>query len=208
VSNDLGSWQPATLAEVARLFASFPRPWWVAGGMAIELAVGGAFRTHDDIDVMVLRRDHLAVREALRQWDLWAADPPGTLRPWLDGETLPSHVHDIWCRPHPRAGWQLQVMIDESAGDIWTSRRNRGIRRPVAQLGHTSSAGLPFLAPEVQLFYKAADVRPKDQQDFDAVLPCLDIDQRRWLEHALAATSPGHPWERAVRQRPGVQLRD
>jgi hypothetical protein len=32
------------------------------------------------------------------------------------------------------------------------------------------------------------------------VLPCLDIDQRRWLEHALAATSPGHPWERVVRQ--------
>lgn len=39
--------------------AGFPGPWWIAGGFAIELATGRAIRPHDDIDVGLLRSDHL-----------------------------------------------------------------------------------------------------------------------------------------------------
>ncbi|CAI7977465.1 hypothetical protein FRAHR75_350031 [Frankia sp. Hr75.2] len=75
-----GHWEPASLAEVASIFAAFPAPWWIAGGYAIELAVGNQFREHSDIDVAVLRRDQLAVQRVLVGWEWWAADPPGTLR--------------------------------------------------------------------------------------------------------------------------------
>ncbi|MEU7788062.1 amino acid transporter [Amycolatopsis sp. NPDC049159] len=186
------TWDPATPAEVAVLFASAGVPWWIAGGYAIELAVGHAFRAHADVDVLFLRRDQAAVQAALPSWEWWAADPPGTLRPWLPGEVLPPGVDDVWCRPGPSAPWRIQIMLDETEGDEWISRRNPAVRRPVSRLGAVSAGGIPYLAPEVQLLAKARDTRPKDERDFTAALPVLDTAQRRWLAAALA---PDHPWQ-------------
>lgn len=188
------TWDPAPLSEVASLFSAAAVPWWVAGGYAIELAVGRAFRDHADVDVLVLRRDQLAVQETLGSWEWWAADPPGTLRPWRRGELLPAGVDDVWCRPSAAAPWRIQVMLDETEGDEWVSRRNPAVRRAVAGLGGVSADGIPYLAPEVQLFAKARDTRPKDEQDFAAALPVLDGPQRQWLAEALRKTFGEHPW--------------
>ncbi|WP_328617985.1 amino acid transporter [Amycolatopsis sp. NBC_00355] len=194
------TWDPAPLSEVVTLFSQVRAPWWIAGGYAIELAVGHAFRAHDDIDVLLLRRDQAAVQEALPSWEWWAADPPGTLRPWRPGEILPPAVHDVWCRPGPSAPWRIQVMLDESADGEWFSRRNPGLRRPVAGLGRLSADGIPYLATEVQLFSKSGRPRPKDEQDFTAVLPVLDAAQRRWLADALGTA---HPWHDRLIVIPG-----
>jgi hypothetical protein len=185
------SWEPARPAEVAELFSRVGVPWWIAGGYAIELAVGRAFREHADIDVLLLRRDQLAVQEALASWEWWAADPPGTLRPWERGEFLGHGIDDVWCRPSASAPWRIQIMLDEAEGDEWVSRRNPALRRPLGELGARSPDGLPYLAPEVQLFAKAHGTRPQDEQDFAAVLPVLDAAQRRWLAEAL---EDSHPW--------------
>lgn len=188
------SWDPASPAEVAALFAQLRSPWWIAGGYAIEFAVGHAFREHGDVDVLLLRRDQLAVQEALSSWEWWAADPPGTLRPWLPGEHLAAGVDDVWCRPGPAEPWRIQIMLDASEGAEWVSRRNPAVRRAVAGLGAVSVDGIPYLTPEVQLFAKARGTRPKDEQDFAAALPILDDAQRRWLREALATTYDRHPW--------------
>ncbi|MEV6623520.1 amino acid transporter [Amycolatopsis sp. NPDC051106] len=188
------TWDPAPLSEVASLFSAAAVPWWVAGGYAIELAVGRAFRDHADVDVLVLRRDQLAVQEALASWEWWAADPPGTLRPWRRGEVLPAGVDDVWCRPSASAPWRIQVMLDETEGDEWVSRRNPAVRRAVTGLGNVSADGIPYLQPEVQLFAKARDTRPKDEQDFAAALPVLDASRRQWLADALRTTFGAHPW--------------
>ncbi|WP_374208167.1 MULTISPECIES: hypothetical protein [Streptomyces] len=50
--------------------------------------------------------------------------------------------------------------------------------RYLAQGGRTSPSGIPYLAPEVQLFYKAKATRDKDETDFEAVLPLLEEGQR------------------------------
>ncbi len=186
------SWEPASPAEVAELFAQVRTPWWIAGGYAIELAVGRAFREHADVDVLLLRRDQLAIQEALPAWEWWAADPPGTLRPWARGEVLGDDVDDVWCRPSAAAPWRIQFMLDKAEGAEWVSRRNPAVRREIAALGGVSAGGIPYLAPEVQLFAKAHDTRPKDEQDFAAALPVLDAAQRRWLAQAL---DYNHPWQ-------------
>lgn len=195
-----GTWDPITPAAVAELFAHLGAPWWLAGGYAVELAVGRPLREHGDIDVLVLRRDQATVQRALRDWEWWAADPPGVLRPWQPGEVLPPDVYDIWCRPAPDQPWQVQVMLDESSGRDWMSRRNPRVRRPIAALGRTSVDGIPYLAPEVQLFYKAEAPRPKDEHDFAQALTVLDATQRDWLRSALADTYRGHRWQRRLDQ--------
>ncbi|MEV0262558.1 amino acid transporter [Streptomyces sp. NPDC050617] len=216
-----GRWEPAPLPEVAALFSAGTAslagtagpagvagssrpvrgaPWWIAGGYAVELAVGRAFRDHGDIDVLLLRRDQLAAQRALPGWQWWAADPPGALRPWAAGEILPDHVHDIWCRPGPAEPWRIQVMLDESdgTGTEWISHRDSRVRRPVEALGALTPESVPYLAPEVQLYYKARDPRPKDEEDFAAALPVLSPGARRWLVAALDRTYGRHPWSRRV----------
>ncbi|MFJ8785292.1 nucleotidyltransferase domain-containing protein [Streptomyces sp. NPDC102476] len=189
-----GPWEPAALDDVATLFSSVEVPWWVAGGYAIELAVGYSFREHSDLDVLMLRRDQQVVQQLLPAWDWWAADPPGTLRPWQPGETLSADVHDIWCRPGPSEPWRIQIMLDEAEGQEWMSRRCAQVRRPIHLLGRNSHEGVPYLAPEVQLFYKARQPRPKDEKDFRAALPALDASQRRWLATAITQAYGDHPW--------------
>jgi len=198
-----GRWEPAQLTELISLFSKMPCPWWVAGGYAIEFAIGRSIRDHGDIDVMMLRRDQLHLQQALHDWEWWAADPPGTLRPWIPRERLRAVVHDIWCRPGPGEPWRIQVMLDESSGGQWVSRLDSGIRRPLTDIGNTSGDGISYLTPEIQLFYKAKSPRPKDEADFTAVLPFLAPAQRRWLGNALTQTFGEHPWrDRLSRAEP------
>ena len=197
-------WQPLTLDAVMDLFRDAPFPWWVAGGYAVELAVGSHVRPHDDVDILLLRRDHREAHELLATWDCWAADPPGTLRPWLAGETLPDTVHDVWCRETPEGPWRFQFMLDESDdnGTHWRSRRDPRVTRPVAGIGSRADAGIPYLRPEIQLFYKAKGRRPKDELDLAAALPLLGLPEREWLRQAITLTSgPDHAWLRDLGPR-------
>ncbi|MBL3807883.1 nucleotidyltransferase domain-containing protein [Streptomyces sp. BRB081] len=194
-----GAWEPASVTEVAALFSPLCELWWVAGGYAVEPAVGRAFRAHADIDVLLLREGQLAARRALAGWEWWAADPPGTLRPWAAGEILPPGVHDIWCGPGPYAPWRVQLMLDEAEDGHWVSRRDPRVRRPLGTLGATTPEGVPFLAPEVQLHHQAKARRPKDEEDFTAALPVLTVGQRRWLAETIEQTYGPHPWAERLR---------
>lgn len=194
-----GPWEPAPLAEVVELFTGLAAPWWVAGGYAVELAVGRAYREHADVDIAVLHRDHETVRRLLAGWDCWAADPPGTLRPWPVDEPLPSGVHDVWVREGEGGPWRFQLMLDESDGDQWVYRRDPRIRRPLESCTVTAGGGFPRIAPEIQLLYKAKDPRPKDEIDFTQVLPRLAEVEKRWLDEALATEHGAHPWRDRLR---------
>ncbi|MGW4562039.1 nucleotidyltransferase domain-containing protein [Streptomyces sp. NPDC004561] len=107
------------------MFAGADFPWWIAGGYAIELAVGRELRPHGDLDVLVLRRDQPLAREMLSDWDMHVADPPGAgrFRPWRPGETLEVPLHDIWCR---RTRDAL----------VGAAHAGRGRGRPVGLAGH------------------------------------------------------------------------
>jgi hypothetical protein len=183
-------WQPLSVIEVTALFADAPFTWGIAGGHALELFIREPIRDHDDIDVVVFRDEQRDVRRWLTGWQLYAADPPGSLRPWQKDEFLPVGVHDIWGHRLDADTWQLQLMLIEVEGGEWVSRRDPAIRGLRAGLIETHS-GVPCIRPEVQLIYKARNPRPKDQVDFDACLPHLSAEQRRWL---AAHLPEGHEW--------------
>lgn len=187
-------WAPLSVAEVVERFAGAPFAWGLAGGYAVEQFVGRPLRPHGDIDVVVFRDEQLLAQRWLRGWQLFAAEPPGTLRPWAGGEELPYGIHDIWGVVAGGDAWQLQLMLLETTEGEWFSRRDprvRGRRRDLI----VSYGGVPCLRVEVQLFYKAKSPRPKDERDFEACLPLLDAPARIWLrEHIRLLYSDGHPW--------------
>jgi hypothetical protein len=189
------TWAPLSVSRVAALFAPAEFPWWVAGGYAIELAVGRAFREHDDMDVLILRRDEVAARRFLTDWDLGLVDASGGVRSWGADEALPLDVHDVWCREDPDAPWCFSLMVDEADGETWYSRRDATVRKAVAELTARHDGMPPYLAPDVQLYYKAKDVRAKDEQDLTMVLPTLTKRQRAWLAESVYRTyGAEHPW--------------
>ncbi len=194
-----GPWEPWRPQEVAQFLAPLSAPWWIAGGWAIDLFLGRQTREHDDIDVQILRCDQHEVRALFGAWDVQAAlqpprDESWPFREWRRDETLDAAIHDVWCRPTPTSPWALQFMIADSRDDMWQFRRIPAIERPLATLGGFSAEGIPYLAPEIQLLYKAKGRRPKDEADFARTLPFLDQERRQWLRHTLSATHPYHPW--------------
>ena len=195
-------WDPLSPEEIAEIFSEAAFSWWIAGGYAIEHFVGRSLRPHDDIDVQLFAADHSSIQSLLADWDCWLAAPPGMLRPWAIGETPPLSVSDVWCRENERAPWRFQLMLDQRNGPVWQSRRCALVSKPIVELTSRSTTGIPFLIPEVQLFYKARGPRPKDELDFAAALPSLSDSQIAWLHHAISvAYSVDNAWLSILVQR-------
>ena len=198
-THPFGPWQPWQPEEVARLLAPLPVRWWIAGGWALDLFLGEKTREHEDIDVLFLRRDQREMRTRLQGWDVQEAHPellPGSwpFLEWREGTPLSPEVHDIWCRPDDTQPWALQLMVIDIEHKQWLFRRNAQIRGSLATLGRVTGDSIPYLAPEIQLLYKAKGLRPKDQADFARTLPALPIKSRQWLAQSLALVHPGHVW--------------
>ena len=141
----------------------------------------------------LLRRDQLALREHLVGWELYyAADHE--LHAWPEGERLELPIHEIWARRPGDSQWRLELLLNESRDGHWLFRRDVRIERPLELVGVTTAAGLPVLAPEIVLLYKARHADPKDEADLAAVLPALGTKRRRWLRAALDLIHPGHRW--------------
>jgi hypothetical protein len=191
-------WVPLDPVEVRQVMTGYGRPWWIAGGWALDMFLGRRTRDHADVDVGVLRSDQQAVQAQLRGWELYLASD-GVLSPWVAGAEVPADTCDIWCRPDGSPSWALQFMLNPGNDDRWDCRRSPMVTMPMSRAVRRTGDGLPYLAPECQLLMKAKGLRPKDEADFDVVLPALDDEQRTWLRNALERVHPGHAWsERLV----------
>ncbi|MGE0600247.1 MAG: nucleotidyltransferase domain-containing protein [Dehalococcoidia bacterium] len=168
-------------------------PWWIAGGYAIDAFAWSGRREHDDIDVSLFHGDQKAAHEHFGEWELHCADPPGTLRPWRDGESLGPEIHDIWARRNSADAWRFQLMLNPGGPGDLVYRRDPRISWPIDEATFVKD-GVRYLAPEIQLLFKSRRPRPKDEQDFADCLPLLSASQRAWLAETLREQSPGHAW--------------
>jgi hypothetical protein len=202
VSEFRHAWEPLSVQEVAELFAGLSVVWWIAGGRAIDLFVGRETRSHGDTDVLIRRDDQLEVQSYLSGWDLHKTQQPG-LKPWPSGEFQTSPVNDIWCRRTKDSPWQLQLMLLDTDGDQWVFKRDPAIRGFVDNLGRSTAAGLPYVAPEIQLLYKAGpDTLEIDDADFQVALPLMEDTACAWLLECLEKRFPdGHAWIERLKKR-------
>ncbi|GAB3755855.1 nucleotidyltransferase domain-containing protein [Microlunatus parietis] len=192
-------------ADAAALMAGYPGRWWVAGGWAIE-AQGGAPRAHGDLDLSVPRSDLALLRRHLAgRLDVWIADR-GSLTPLPPDQdpdapatdVLPDECENLWTRHSGADPWEYDVILMDGDEDGWIFKRDSEIRLPWPEIVRTVD-GIDYLRVELQLLHKAARRRPKDQYDFEAVLPHLDPAASGWLRDALTRVHPDHPWLAALR---------
>lgn len=192
-------WNPLSPDELTETLKNYSSSWAVAGGWAIDLFLDRQTRPHDDIDMVIPRQDQHRLQEYLVEWDLWVADPPGTLRPWKKGEFIGKGLQDIWARkpatpsnqPNP---WRIQVMLIDVENENWIFKRDESICKPLAETMIPSKKGPFVLAPEIQLLYKSKSLRPKDQMDFEAARKSLSTDRKDWLKQALLKIYGTHIW--------------
>src|SRR5712692_812859 len=106
--------EPVSPEEIGKLFARFSRPWWIAGGWALDLFLGRRTRDHADIEVALLRDDQVAVREHLVDWELrYAKDHE--LHAWPDNSRLELPIHELWGRRRGRSSWEVELLLNECA---------------------------------------------------------------------------------------------
>jgi hypothetical protein len=174
-------------------------PWYVAGGWALDLFLGGVNRVHHDVDMVVPRSAQRELRKYLleRGWKL-VAPYEKRLEPWPPHMWLELPRHQVHAY---REDEFLDFLLTEMDG-VWKYRREPSVIRSLEKVGMKSESGTPYLAPELALLFKSKNTsnqeRPKDEMDFERVLPHLDAERRAWLRWALIGTSPDHPWIRQL----------
>lgn len=192
---------------VARM-SSFDKPWFVAGGWAIDLFLGRVRRPHKDLDFTIFRRDQLALQGYLAGYDLQrVVGPDGGeyAEAWPQGEWLDLPVFQVWIEIGDDGWPTLEALFSETEGDEWWWRKNPQIRRPISLFGKLSPLGLPYLSPEIVLLHKSRhmlDENPpeRDQADFNDIIDLLDPEARTWLTNTLEIWFSGHPWLERLRQ--------
>jgi hypothetical protein len=192
---DLDAWDAWPPSVVAQRLAGLDAPWCVAGGWALDLFRGAQTREHGDLEIAV-PADRFA-EVALRFPDCEFHVAGGGHVVPLSDEALREH-HQTWARERATGAWRLDVFREPHEGDTWICRRDARIRRPYAQIVEHDLDGIPYLAPEVVLLFKAKNVRDKDLTDLRWVLPLLDAGRRTWLRDALDLVHPGHAWRALV----------
>ncbi len=198
--------------EIAALMQGFDRPWYVAGGWAIDLYLGRVRRRHKDVDLSMLRRDQLAIQAYLMQRGFTSMEKivgeANERQPWPPGEELEPDTFQVFVELGSDGFAEFELLFGPTEGDEWLFRRNHQIRRPLSKLGMISEVGVPFLSPEIVLLFKSrhvhkppADLDAKhvqfqsnDEADFQEVRETLNEEQRTWLKNAIELCYPGHRW--------------
>jgi hypothetical protein len=181
------------LRLVEPLMADFGAPWAIAGGWALDLYLGRATREHADIELAIFRQDQSNLRQHLREWTFDKV-VEGRRQPWWEVEWLALPIHELHAHPQSDPSHSIEFLLNERTADDWIFRRNPAITLPLDRAIVHAQVGLPVLAPEIVLLFKAKSPAPKDEADFRFAYPALDHPRRRWLRAALKLCHPSHPW--------------
>jgi hypothetical protein len=186
-------WTPS---EVAHRLTGIAVPWCVAAGWALDLFRGMRTRAHGDIEIAIPAAGFPEIRE---RFPGYVFDAVGSGRIWADA--TPDELaatHQTWLRDPATGNYLLDVFREPHDGDTWICRHDETIRLPYRDIVHHTRDGIPYLAAELVLLFKAKHARRKDQADFDHTVPHMTPAQRATLAELLARAHPGHLWLAAL----------
>ncbi|WP_433086774.1 nucleotidyltransferase domain-containing protein [Dactylosporangium sp. CA-052675] len=182
-------WTPA---EVAHHLAGTVTPWCVAAGWALDLFLGRQTREHGDIEIAIPAAAFPEVRD---RFPGYVFDAVSSGRIWQNATSdVLAATHQTWLRDPATGDYLLDVFREPHDDDTWICRRDEKIRLPYRDVVLHTRDGIPYLAPELVLLFKAKHARPKDQSDFDETVPHMTPARRGALAELLSRVHPGHPW--------------
>lgn len=182
-------WTPG---QVARHLAGVTTPWCVAAGWALDLFRGTQAREHGDIEIAI---PAATFPEVGGHFPGYAFDAVGGGRVWENAAPdVLAATHQTWLRDPTTGNYLLDVFREPHDGETWICRHDETIRLPYGEIIHHTPGGIPYLAPELVLLFKAKQARPKDEVDFTETIPQMTPAQRQALAGLLARAHPGHHW--------------
>ncbi|MET8828878.1 hypothetical protein ABZX40_05340 [Streptomyces sp. NPDC004610] len=183
------AWRPE---QVAERLGGTGVPWYVAAGWALDLFRGEESRPHGDLEIAVPASGFAEIRDRFPGY-VW--DAVGSGRVWAGaGAGELAATYQTWLRDSSSGRYLFDVFREPHEGGTWICRRDESLRLPYGTIIERTADGIPYLIPELVLLFKAKAHRPKDQADFDGILPLLGRARRDTLGVWLERIHPGHPW--------------
>lgn len=188
---------PEASAVFRKVLEGYKGFWCVAGGWAIDLYLGRRTRAHEDLEIVALREEWPVMQNHFRRLGarkIFSGDPPKFV-PW-EGGAIDQEVIQLRLAPQETSvGYvDFDLLLTPSEAGQWICRRDETIRLPIAEIIGVTKDGIPFLAPEIVLLFKAKRTEEKDERDFQSVFDSLNPKAHHWLSDALMKTRPDHPW--------------
>ncbi|MDQ0176474.1 nucleotidyltransferase domain-containing protein [Bacillus chungangensis] len=134
--------------RIAELMSAFTKPWFFAGGWAIDLFVGQETRKHQDIEISLFRKDQRHIRNYLPDWEFKKVIK-GEFYEWED-EFLALPIHEIHAE-NKKSGQKIEMLLNECQNSKWIFRRNKSITYPCNSIWSYTDSGMPYLQPEIAL---------------------------------------------------------
>jgi uncharacterized protein CbrC (UPF0167 family) len=183
-------WTPC---QVAQYLSGITTPWCVAAGWALDLFRGTQTREHGDIEIAIPAANFPEIRD---RFPAYAFDAVSSGRIWENATPdVLAATHQTWLRDRATGNYLLDVFREPHDGGTWICRRDETIRLAYGEIIHRTPDGIPYLAPELVLLFKAKHARPKDQRDFEETIPHMTPVQRQTLAELLIRVHPGHHWQ-------------
>jgi hypothetical protein len=185
-------WTPDQAAEALEGVAA---PWAVAGGWALDLWQGKQSREHEDIEITVPAAFFPEVQSRLEAQGLRLFDNiNGEVIALEPGQAPRPHGFQTWVTDPDAEAWRLDIFREPGDARTWIYRRTGELSAPRAWANSRTAAGVPFVAPQIVLLFKAKPMRDKDLADFARIAPMLPSEDRDWLAASLRIIHPGHAW--------------
>lgn len=186
------------LKKLEFVMESFERPWFVAGGWTIDLAVNEVTREHKDIDICIFREDAEYTINYFSDWDIQVAIP---------GEHRLEKVNQLLDIELPRYCLHLfqgkkflEILLTEQSGKEVIFRKNRDLRMNINDFSK-QNGNLSFVNPAWQLLFKSLSTREEDEHDFKIYINKVnDHESKKWLFKSIKAVNGNQEWTEVLRK--------
>jgi hypothetical protein len=134
IEPDVSKWDAWRPEEAARLLQGVDAPWYIAGGWAIDLFLGGQRRDHEDLEIAVPSSRFDDVVEALPDFEFFVITGPGEAVALEDGRARFQQTHQTLA-----AGAGHRIV---AAGRVPRAERRRHLDVPPEPFHHDALRAL------------------------------------------------------------------
>jgi hypothetical protein len=180
------------LKDIVLIMKLFEKPWFIAGGWTIDLAVGEVTRTHKDMDICVFREDVEYALIYFKEWDIKVAIPGENRLEEVSGLTdldLPRY-----CLHLLKDKEFLEILLTERINQEVIFRKNKNVSMNIKDFSMGQLPAL-YVNPAWQLLFKSLSTRPEDEHDFKIYIERVDDNKsKKWLLKNIIMANGNKKW--------------